>query len=176
MFWLNFVSKLIGILHSGKDPRHLAAGFALGSIIGLTPFNSLHNVLVFLLILLLNVNISAAFFGIFVFSGFAFIFDPQFHSLGYFILVKMDYLKPCWTYLYNIPLAPLSRFYNTVVLGSLIVSLVLFFPIYFGFKHGVILYQRNLADKVNRLKIVQIIQGSNLFQLYNKIKSLGVKL
>lgn len=170
MFWLNFIFKLIKTLHSKEEPHNLAAGFALGSIIGLTPLLSLHNLLVFLIILVFNVSISAAFFGIFFFSCFAYFFDAQFHSLGYLLLVKLEFLKPLWTYLYNIPIAPLTKFYNTVVLGSLLVSLITFFPVYWGFKQLVKFYQAKIAVKVNQLKIMKIITGNNLYQMYQKIK------
>src|SRR5690606_33146185 len=101
MFWLNFIFKLIKTLHSKEEPHNIALGFALGSIIGLTPLLSLHNLLVFCIILVLNVSIPAAFFGIFCFGCFAYFFDPQFHSLGYYLLVEVEALQPVWTYLYN---------------------------------------------------------------------------
>ncbi len=170
MFWLKFISKLIKTLQSKEDPHNIAMGFALGSIIGLTPFWSLHNLLVFVLILIFNVSIPTALFGIFFFSCFAYFFDPQFHNLGYFLLVKIEFLKPIWTYLYNIPIAPLTKFYNTVVLGSLVVSLATFFPVYWGFKQIVKLYQSKMADKVNKFKIMQIIKANKFFQMYQKIK------
>ncbi|MGE5607161.1 MAG: TIGR03546 family protein [Bacteroidota bacterium] len=170
MLWLNLIFKLIKTLHSGEEPHHIAAGFALGSIIGLAPFLTLQNVLVFIVILIFNVSIPAAFFGIFCFGCFAYFFDAQFHNLGYYLLVQLDALKPLWTYLYNIPITPLTKFYNTVVLGSFVTSLVLLFPIYYGFKQIVIFYQTKLAARVDKLKIMQIIKGNNLYQIYQKIK------
>jgi uncharacterized protein (TIGR03546 family) len=175
LFWFNFLTKLISILHSGEEPKHMAAGFALGSIIGLTPLMSLHNLLVFCLIILLNVSTSAATFGIFVFGLFAYLLDPTFHNIGYYLLVKVEFLHPFWTYLYNVPIAPLTKFYNTVVLGSLVSSLLLFLPIYFGFKKIVKLYQIHCATKVDQWKIMKVIKGSNIVQFYQKvrIKSIG---
>ena len=170
MFWLNFIFKLISVLQSGKDPRNIAGGFALGMVIGLTPILSLHNLIIALVILVLDVSIPAALFAIFIGLGFAYIFDPQFHALGYFLLVQVTALKPFWTQLYNLPIAPLTKFYNTVVLGSLVSGLVLLYPIYFGFKLIVKWYQLHLAEKVARLRIVQIINGNSLIQLYNRIK------
>ena len=38
MFGLNVIFKLIKIFHSKEEPHHIALGFALGSIIRLTPF------------------------------------------------------------------------------------------------------------------------------------------
>lgn len=170
MFWLNFIFKLIKTLHSKDDPHNIAMGFAMGSIIGLSPFFTLQNVFIFILILICNVSIGAAFFGIFFFGCFAYFFDPQFHNLGYFLLVKAEALKPFWTYLYNIPIAPLTKFYNTLVMGSLAVSLVTFFPIYWTFKQLVKVYQSKLAAKMDRLKITQLIKGNKVIQLYQKIK------
>lgn len=145
-------------------------GFALGTIIGLTPSRALHNLIVFILILIGNVSIPAAFFAIFLFSCFAHFLDPLFHGLGYFLLVEIEFLQPVWTYLYNIPIAPLTRFYNTVVLGSLVVSLAIFFPVYWGFKQIVILYREKMAEKVSRFKIMQIIKANKLFQMYQRVK------
>ncbi|HYH02746.1 MAG TPA: TIGR03546 family protein [Bacillota bacterium] len=173
MLWFKFLSKLIKILHSGEDPRQVAAGFALGAIIGLTPILTLHNLAIFILILLLNVSISAAFFGILVFSAFAYLLDTQFHVLGSYILTQIPALQPFWTQLYNMPIAPLTRFYNTVVMGSFVSALIALIPIYFATKHFILLYRTHLAQRVNNLKIVQIIKGSNLVQFYQKIKSMG---
>jgi uncharacterized protein (TIGR03546 family) len=115
------------------------------------------------------------FLGIFVFNAFAFLFDPLFHSLGYYLLVEVEPFRSFWVYLYNIPIAPLTRFYNTVVLGSFVVSLITVVPTYFLFKHGVRIYQERYAVKIQQLKIVQAVKGSNLVQLYYKIKSMGVQ-
>lgn len=174
MFWLNLIVKIIRTLHSDESPRALAMGFALGSIIGLTPFLSAHNLIVFILIFIFNVSIGAAMFGIFFFGAFAYFFDPLFHDLGYFLLVNLEFLKPFWTYLYNIPVAPLFRLNNTVVLGSLVLSLITFLPIYFGFQKVVGLYKLHLREKVEQLKIVKMIKANGIVQLYSKIKSMGI--
>ena len=170
MFLLNYLFKFIKALQSKGEPHNIAMGFALGTIIGLTPSRALHNLIVFILILIGNVSIPAAFFAIFLFSCFAHFLDPLFHSLGYFLLVKIEFLQPFWTYLYNIPIAPLTRFYNTVVLGSLVASLTIFFPVYWVFKQIVILYRGKMADKVSRFKIMQIIKANKLFQMYQRVK------
>lgn len=174
MFWLNLIVKIIRTLHSDESPRALAMGFALGSIIGLTPFLSAHNLIVFILILIFNVSIGAAMFGVFFFGAFAYFFDPLFHEMGYFLLVNLEFLKPVWTYLYNIPVAPLFRLNNTVVLGSLACSLITFLPVYFGFQKAVHLYKLHFREKVEQLKIIKMIKANGIVQLYSKIKSMGI--
>ena len=62
MFLLKLLGKLIKALTSNESPGQIAGGFILGMIIGLTPFWSLHNLVVVLLIILIRVNISMSIF------------------------------------------------------------------------------------------------------------------
>ncbi|HQT92643.1 MAG TPA: DUF2062 domain-containing protein, partial [Candidatus Kryptobacter bacterium] len=86
----------------------------------------------------LDVNLFAAFFPYGTFALIAYIFDPIFHSFGYFLLVDVTAPHAFWTYLYNAPIAPLSRFNNTVVPGSFVSGVILSVPIYFGMKRFVV--------------------------------------
>ncbi len=170
MFTLKFLSKLISILSSAASPNQIAGGFALGMVIGLTPLLTLHNVLIFILIILINVNIAAAIVGFAVFSGAAYLLDPLFHNLGYFLLVDMQSLTELWTTLYNVPVIALSRYNNTVVLGSLVTALLLFNPLFIASRVSVNIYRRSLLPRVQRLKIVQLAKGSKVYNFYNRVK------
>ena len=173
MFIVKLLSKLLKALRSGASPRQISGAFVLGMILGLTPFWSLHNLLVIILIIILNVNISMAIFSFLLFSGIAYIIDPLFHSLGYWLLVDVTALKGLATKLYNTPVIPLSRFNNTVLLGSFVSSLVLLFPVFVLVRKGVVLYREKLEAKVQKWKIVKIVKSSKIYSLYEKIKSLG---
>lgn len=170
MFTLKLLSKLINILSSAASPNQIAGGFALGMVIGLTPLLTLHNVLVFILIILININIATAIVSFAVFSGAAYLLDPLFHNLGYFMLVDMQSLTDLWTTLYNIPVIALSRYNNTVVLGSLMAALLLFIPLFFSSKLFVGVFRRSLLPKFQQLKIVQLAKGSKIYHLYKRVK------
>jgi len=173
MFWLKLVTNFIKILREGQTPAQVAGGFALGFILGLSPMFTLQGALVWLIILVLDVNLSAATFSLGLFALIAYIFDPLFHRLGYFLLVDINGLKGLWTTLYNAPIAPLTRFYNTVVMGSFISALLFFIPVYIGMKKFVITYRATLGVKVAQWKIYQIIDRSSLVQWYKRVRSLG---
>lgn len=173
MFWLTFIRDFIKILRAGQDPRQIAGGFALGSILGLSPMLTLQGVIIWLVILILNVNISAALLAIALCSVFAYIFDPLFHSLGYAVLVNMDPLKGLWTWMYNAPIAPLTRFNNTVVMGSFVVALAAFLPIYSGMQKLVLAYRTHIGEKVEQWKIFQVLKKSALVKWYVKIRNMG---
>ncbi len=168
MFILEFLAKLVKILRSAATPGQIAGGFILGMIMGLTPFWSLHNLVIVLLIIILNVNISMAIFGLAVFSGIAYLFDPVFHRFGFFLLADMQSLRGLWTAMYNVPVIALSRFNNTVVLGSLISSIILLFPMYLFSKKSVLVYREKIDPKFQKLKIVQGLKGTKFYKIYEK--------
>ena len=174
MFWIQFVTNFLKILRAGQTPRQIAGGFALGSIVGLSPSFTLQGLCVWLIILVFDVNLSAAFFAFATFGLIAYIFDPLFHSLGYFLLVDIEGLKGIWTALYNAPIAPLTRFNNTVVLGSLVAALILSFPVYAGMKRFVIAYREHIHARIEKWKIYQILSRNSLVKWYQRIRDLGV--
>lgn len=168
MFPLQFIGKLIKILHSAATPAQIAGGFILGMIIGLTPFWSLHNMLIILVIIILNVNIAMAIFGLVLFSMFAYLFDTLFHSFGYWLLVDLDFMHDFYTSMYSIPIIALSRFNNTVVMGSLATSIILLIPVFIMAKKGIIKYRSGVLQKIEKMKIVKAIKGSKIYSWYAK--------
>jgi uncharacterized protein (TIGR03546 family) len=170
MLILKYLAKIIKILRSAASPNQIAGGFILGMVFGLTPLWSLHNLVIFILVVILNVNISMVIFSFVICSGFAYIFDPQFHDLGYYLLVDVSALKGLWTSMYNIPIIALSKFNNTVVMGSLVCSILLMLPVFFLVKFGVIAYREKIDARIQKLKIVQALKSSKLYGIYEKIR------
>jgi uncharacterized protein (TIGR03545 family)/uncharacterized protein (TIGR03546 family) len=125
------LGKLIRRLESGSTPNRIAWAFALGTIPGWTPLLCLHNVIVLALLFIFKVPLIAALIGFAAAGPVALVLTPFFHSIGYVVLVQVPFLKPLWTWLYNMPLAPLFKLNNTVVMGSLLFALVLLIPTVF---------------------------------------------
>ena len=173
MFVLKIIAKFIKVLQSAESPTQVAWGFAFGSIIGLTPMMSLHNLILLILIFILKVNIAAAMLAFIVFSLVAFLFDPIFHSIGYFFLVEVRPIFPFWTDMYNAPVAPLTRYNNTILMGSLICALLALYPNYLWFKWFIKKYRETWGEKIKSWKIVRVVKGSKIVRLYVRIKNLG---
>lgn len=170
MIWIKFLKKIVAILHSDISPRQIAAGFALGAFLGLPPSNIVNNLVVFFIIMILNVNVAAAFLGAAVFALLSFASDPLADVLGYALLVRMDFLTPLWIKVYNAPLAPFTRFYNTVMLGSFAISAALFVPTIIAIEKFIIYYRANLKSKVENLKIMKAFKATNFFSFYDRMK------
>ena len=173
MFWLKILKDFIKIFREGQTPAQVAGGFALGAILGLSPVFTLQGLIIWILVLILNVNLGAVFLALTLFSIIAFLFDPLFHWIGFQILTQIGWLKELWTSLYNAPLAPLTNFNNTVVMGSFLCAILFSIPIYFGMKNLVIQYRKHLYVKVQKWKIYQILSKNDLVKWYVKIRDLG---
>jgi len=167
MLILKMVIKFIGILNKDASPREIAGGMALGFIAGMTPLASLHNLLVLFLVIILRVNITAGIFAVGIFSGVAYLFDPLSNKIGY-ALLTMPGLKGIWTSLYNMPVINWSRFNNTLTLGSLVLSLVLFYPVLVALRWGVVKYREKVMTAVQKSRLMTIWKGSSLFSLYQR--------
>ena len=163
---------LIRIIHSETDPRQISLGFALGMMPGLTPLTSLHNLLVLLAILFFRVNIGAAMLSWGVFKILAYALDPLFHQIGLFLLTGVASLQGLWTTLYNAPLVPYTRFNNSIVMGSLVFSLLAFYPVYWGGRFMVVKYRETWMERFNRLRIVQVFRASDLYKWYSRYSKL----
>ena len=166
---LKLLQSLVKALHSEGTPGQLAAGLALGSILGLTPLMSLHNAVVFALIVMLNVSFAGAMLGWALCIPVGFLLDPLFDRIGHTLLFTPS-LTPLWTSLYNTPVLPLTNFNNTVTLGSLVTALVLFVPFFFLFRWGVARYRATIGERVRQSKWYRAVTASKLYNVYRLFK------
>ncbi len=165
----NFFSKPFQALVFGSTPGRIAWAFALGSIAGWTPFLCLHNVIVLALLFIFKIPLLAALAGFAAAGLIALALNPLFHSIGYAVLVHVPFLKPLWTWMYNAPLAPLFRLNNTVVMGSLLFSLVLFVP-------TVLLIKRAAAGSASRRRYTENAKASGSVLRWKGLIPLAVVL
>ena len=164
MFIIKILKKIIKALGSNSSPNQLAFGFALGMILGLTPFWNIHNLIVIFILAIINVNISTALLGLLVFGLIAPLFDGLFHSFG-LIILNAGPLQGLFTAMYENNFFIMTRYNNTIVMGSLILSLIIFIPVFFGFKAFAKYYQEKLHPKVEKWKITKILKGSKIYKL-----------
>lgn len=165
---LKYVAKLLKALSSEASPNQLAGGFILGMIIGLTPVLSVHNLLILVLIIILKVNIGMSILAFLIFSGIAYLADPLFHSFGIWIL-ENDGLQDTWTSMYNNEFWAITKFYNTVVIGSFISALVLCIPMFPLTKVGVLQYRKHIHEKVMKTKFAKALKGTKLYSVYQTV-------
>lgn len=162
---LRTIAKVLRVLNSETEPGQISLAFCLSMIAGFTPFLSVHNLLVFLLVLLFRLNLSTFIFGLVLFSGVAYLFDPLFHRIGLTVLTASA-LEGLWTLLYNMTLFRLEKFNNSVVMGSLLFSILLFVPLYLLSNQIIVRYRDDVVAWVRKSRIMQAFKATKFYRIY----------
>jgi uncharacterized protein (TIGR03546 family) len=139
---------------------------ALGAALGLTPIANAHNLVIVLLLAVLNVSFAAGLLAWGIFVPIGFMLDPIFDRIGRWFLMDVGALRPLWTAWDNIPGLALTNFNNTVVLGSVVGWIVLFLPIYFAARFGVVRYRATIGERVKNSRYYKLLEASQLYNVY----------
>ena len=173
MIFLKILAKILKVLKEGATPGQIAGGFALGFALGLVPGWPIQAWLVLLLLLIFSANITMGIAGLVAAISLGWIFDPVLDALGGWVL-NMGFLQGIWTGMYNSPPWALTRFNNTVVMGSFLAALILCPPLYYFGAKGVISYREKFLERFKRFRIVQAIMGSKFYGFFMKLAQLGL--
>ena len=163
---LKLLQSLVKTLHSEGTPGQVAAGIALGSVLGLTPLVNVHNLLIAAIILVLNVSVGGAMLGWALFLPLGFALDPVFDRIGHQLLLETPALTPMWTAWFNTPVLPYTNFNNTIVLGSFVAWLVLAVPIFLAARYGVMRYRATWGERVRRSRFYNAVTASKAYNVY----------
>jgi uncharacterized protein (TIGR03546 family) len=166
---IKLIQSLFNALHSEGTPGQLAAGIALGSIMGLTPLVNVHNAVVFAAIVLLNVSFAGGMLGWALFVPIGFLLDPLFDWIGHALLLA-EPLRGFWTSLYNMPVAPLTNFNNTIVLGSVVFALVFLVPLFVVTRWAVARYRVTVGARVRQSKFYRALMASKVYNVYRMFR------
>jgi uncharacterized protein (TIGR03546 family) len=165
---IQIVAKILKVLNSESDPGQISLALCLAMVAGLTPFVSVHNVIVLFCVLLLRVNLSTFLLGLAAFSGIAYLLDPLFHRLGLAILTATS-LEGLWTILYNSTFWKLTRFNNSILMGSFIFSILFFIPLYFLSNYLIRQYRAQFLAWIRKSRIMQALTATKFYSMYQSV-------
>lgn len=159
------------LLNSETGTNQLAAGLACGLILGFSPILSIQSFLVLFVVFFFRIQMGAAFISAFFFKFVAFLFDPLADQLGRVVL-EAPSLRPLFIQMYNMPLVPLTRFNNSIVMGSGLVGFILVIPAFFIFKKLVIKYRLTVVARMKGTKLWKAFAATKIYGWYNKYTEL----
>lgn len=159
------------LLNSETGHNQIAAGIALGFVLGLSPALSLQSFLVFLLIFLFRIQLGAALLSAFFFKFAGYALDPIADPLGRWIL-ELPSLRPLFVDLYNMPLVPLTRFNNSIVMGSGFLALALSPLLFIGSRLIILKYRTIIVARFQNSKLWKAFAATSLYKWYNTYQSL----
>jgi uncharacterized protein (TIGR03546 family) len=164
-FLLKQIFGFLKLLNSENGHNQLAAGIAAGFILGMTPALSLQSLLVFLCIFIFRIQMGAAFLAAFFFAFAAWLLDPVFHQVGSNILTA-ESLQGLFTTMYNMPLVPLTRFNNSIVMGSAVVTILLSPVVFFVSLKLIVTYREKVLARFQATKFWKAIKATSLYNWY----------
>jgi uncharacterized protein (TIGR03546 family) len=165
---VGLLAKLFKALNSDASPWQLAFGVMFGMMMGLTPLLGLHSLIILFCVLFLRINLSTFLLSWAIFSALSYPLSTTMVDIGESLLNNPG-LTDTWTLLYNTSIGQLTQFYHTLTMGSLVLSLILSPFIVVVSKVLIVQYRVRLMAWVNKLKIIQFIKGSTLYQLYQSL-------
>jgi len=163
------IAKLFKILNSDDNPSQLALALCFAAIIGLTPLAAAHNIVLVFFLLFLRINLSLFLVSWSAFTLIAYLLDPLSHMLG-LALLQADSLQALWQSLYNADVARFFAFNNSLVLGSLLISLVLCLPLFIVGRTLVVQYRERLLKWVSKSRLGLWLKGGKIFNAYQELQ------
>ena len=166
-FILKQIFSLLNLLNSDTGHNQIAAGVACGLILGFAPAFSLQTVLVFLILFFFRIQFGAAFLAAAGFKLIAYLLDPVSNIIGIWAL-EIESLKPIYTELYNMPIVPLTRFYNSIVMGAGILTITLALPVFFVSKALILKYRATVVARYQNTKFWKAVKATKFYGMYAK--------
>jgi uncharacterized protein (TIGR03546 family) len=142
-------------------------GMTCGFILGMTPSLSLHSLIIFLILFFFRIQIGAALVTAFFFKFVAFILDPAFHAVGSKML-ELPSLQGFYTNLYNMPLIPFTRFNNSIVMGSAVITFILSPFVFIMSRIFIVKYRATVVARFKETKLWKAIEATKFYQWYYK--------
>jgi len=115
----------------GRDnsDTQIALGIATGMLLGFIPAITLHWFIIFAVVLLVRMNLLAVLISFQIFTLVSWILFSPLEKLGFWVLTSQEALLPLFARAYHAPILPFTSFNHGTVMGTTIVSLLLFAPL-----------------------------------------------
>jgi uncharacterized protein (TIGR03546 family) len=142
-----------------STPLQMSYGLALGVLVGLVPKGNLLAIGLGLLLAATRVNLAIAASAAVAVSFAAVMCDPLFDRIGTAVLTAPS-LRSFWTSLSETAFVPWTDFNNTVVMGSFLCGLTLFWPLHWLSRPFFARYVPRITERARKWKLVRILAGA----------------
>ncbi|MCA9059190.1 MAG: TIGR03546 family protein [Planctomycetaceae bacterium] len=159
LFLLKPVRLGIKALLTESTPRQLSMGFALGILLGLVPKGNLLAIGLGIMVAALRINLGVAAAAALAATFAGVWLDPVSDRVGTWLL-SHPALQSFWTQLYNTPLMPWTDFNNSVVIGSLLIGLVLVYPLHRLSHPLFVRYSTVVGERARRWRLARLLLGA----------------
>lgn len=143
----NYVFSFFSSLNKNSHPGDIAHGVALGLLLAIMPKDNLLWPILFVFSLFIRSNKGAFFLSLILLGFLTPFLDVVIERLGFFLL-SLEFLQSFYIMLDKIPFVGLTKFYNTMVAGGLLLGLILYIPTYAISRFLVYQYRKHFQSKM----------------------------
>jgi uncharacterized protein (TIGR03546 family) len=170
---VKWIATLIVAINANNRAGEVAAGVSFALLLALVPSGNLLWFCLFVIPFFLKINLAGELLFLALFKLLAPLTDGLLHRLG-LVVLGQPLLSDLFTAAYNLPLLPLSRFNNTVVMGGLVAGIALWVPVFLLFRWLVVLYRRGLRDRIAGSRLVKALRRVPLIAtIGNAVRKIG---
>jgi uncharacterized protein (TIGR03546 family) len=167
------IARLIVALNANTRPGEIAAGAAFGLLLALVPGGNLLWSVLFIPTFFLKINMAMELLLLGLLRLAAPLADPGLDAVGYAVL-SLAGLRGFFIAVQGLPLAPWTRFNDTVVMGGFLAGLLLWAPVFLLVRLLVTLYRRRLREKIAESKLAKAVSHIPLLSAIGKaVQALG---
>ncbi len=153
---ITWFAKVFVAINSNRKTSQIALAISFAFLLALIPKTNLFWVTLFTITFFLKVNQAVEMIFLAVFSMFLDFLDIFLDRIGFAILMVSS-LSDFFTKLFNSPFFYMTKYYNSLVMGGLVVGLAMFVPIYFLTKYLVDVYRDKVREKIANNKFVKAV-------------------
>ena len=179
MVVINWLVKIFKAINSNQHPLEIAEGICFGVMLALLPSSNLLWWGIFFVSFFLSINQAVMVVFMAVGKIFVPLLDPMMESLGYLILTAPA-LEDFYDWFFNLPLIPLLRLHNTLVMGAFATSVLLYFPLLFVMVRLVRYYRRVIRQKIVESKWFKAFTSipliASLLKTYRSVTTITTKI
>jgi len=150
------ILKFLKSLNSNSHPGEIAHAVCLGMILGFMPKDNAFWYVLTIFFLFMRINRGSLILFTFLFALLAPSLDNVFDSIGYNFLT-IEKLAPVFRTLLDIPFVAFTKFNNSIVMGSFIISLIAYIPVYILSRIFIKYWRAFLAPAVRKSRLITLL-------------------
>ncbi|MEO1496489.1 MAG: TIGR03546 family protein [Planctomycetota bacterium] len=168
-WFLGSFRTVVQALVAHDSAGQIAAGVAIGAVLGLLPKATLLALAFVIALGALRVNRAAGLAAAGLTAALTPLLDPMLHWLGIRVL-SVASLQPTFAWLYEAPLGPWIGFHNTVGMGALLVGLYVAYPLFLAVRTVLERIRPRLVRWIQRYRIARVLLGADVVTRWGSLQ------
>lgn len=160
---LKQIVKFLQALNSNRNPSEIANACCMGVLLGFMPKDNALWFLIFVFFFFVRINKPCYLLVTLLMSQLAWYLDPMFSSVGYTVLTHPAFVD-LFGWILEVPFVGFTRFNNSIVMGSLVISLAVYIPLFISIRLLVLVWRKKISPKIGDSAVMKVLSKAPFIQ------------